>query len=223
MGFHNIWISVIIIAVIMMMLYSKLKDAMFNGLYVFVGAFFFNILVVAGIKTAFLKMIKEKDERISLSTDIIEGMKSIKYLSWEKLFEERIKAIRKREFKYVTWVRSLDGVLAIFWNSISYVLLFAFLVTYIDEGYNLVDSNVFTIIALFNFLTFPMGILPAAIVYIFKAMISMKRINQFLEEKDIESPINYGENGDYEYVNNGTDKEVETDDYFNEVDGNKNN
>jgi len=43
-------------------------------------------------------MMKVKDKRISLSTDLIEGMKSIKYLGWENIFDRKIMAIRKKEF-----------------------------------------------------------------------------------------------------------------------------
>lgn len=44
-------------------------------------------------------MMKYKDERIAITQDIIEGMKSIKYLSWENIFYNKIKNIRKKEFK----------------------------------------------------------------------------------------------------------------------------
>lgn len=40
-------------------------------------------------------MMKIKDKRISLSTDLIEGMKSIKYLCWENIFDKKIMSIRK--------------------------------------------------------------------------------------------------------------------------------
>lgn len=76
-------------------------------------------------------------------------------------------------------VRGFDGVLAIFWNSISYFLLFAFLVTFINKGHQLIDSNVFTIIALFNFLTYPLGILPWAISSLLRVRVSINRINKF--------------------------------------------
>lgn len=32
------------------------------------------------------KMLEYKDLRVGISTDIIEGMKQIKYLSWEETF-----------------------------------------------------------------------------------------------------------------------------------------
>lgn len=71
---------------------------------------------------------------MSLSKDVIDGMKSIKYLGWETIFKEKIESIRKSEFKYVAITRGLDGVLNVFWACVNYFLLFFFLTDYEEEG-----------------------------------------------------------------------------------------
>lgn len=63
-----------------------------------------------------------KDKRVSLISDIIEGMKSIKYLGWERIFEEKIKEYRKGEFKVLSLWRGFDGLLGVFWKSLRIVL-----------------------------------------------------------------------------------------------------
>jgi hypothetical protein len=72
-------------------------------------------------------MISHKDERVELSKDILDGIKSIKYLGWEIIFQKKIQNIRKKEFSFMTAARSLDGLIACFWNSVSVVLLYFFL------------------------------------------------------------------------------------------------
>lgn len=69
-----------------------------------------------------------KDKRVALVTDIIECMKSIKYLSWEKIFEEKINKIRRKEFNVLTLWRSFDGALGVFWNALRIVLQYVFLI-----------------------------------------------------------------------------------------------
>lgn len=59
-----------------------------------------------------------KDKRVAMVTDIIECMKSIKYLSWEKIFEEKILQIRKKEFNVLTLWRSFDATSGLFWNAL---------------------------------------------------------------------------------------------------------
>lgn len=103
-------------------------------------------------------------------------MKSIKYLGWEEIFKKKIEKIRSSEFGFIITTRSFDGVLSIFWNCVNYFLLFFFLVSYVNDGHDLKDSNVFTIIALFGILTGPIGLLPWSISYLVKARVSYRRI-----------------------------------------------
>lgn len=49
-----------------------------------------------------------------------------------------------------------------------------------DEGHLLNDTNIFVMIALFNMLVFPLGVLPGSISCLFKCYVSYKRINKFL-------------------------------------------
>ena len=81
--------------------------------------------------------LKVKDKRVALSKDVIEGMKSIKYLGWEKIFKGKIDKIRMEEFKYASITRVFDGVLSVFWNCANYFLLFFFLIGFVDEGNDL--------------------------------------------------------------------------------------
>lgn len=128
----------------------------------------------------------KKDKRVALSSDVIEGIKSIKYLGWEYIFQMKIARIRSEEFKYITTTRLLDGLLSVFWNSIQHLLLYFFLSNYVNAGNDLKSSNVFTIIALFGNLTGPIGILPWSISYIAKTRVSFHRIKNFLKVKDID-------------------------------------
>jgi len=130
--------------------------------------------------------LKVKDKRVALSKDVIEGMKSIKYLGWEKIFKGKIDKIRMEEFKYASITRVFDGVLSVFWNCANYFLLFFFLIGFVDEGNDLRSANVFTIIALFGNLTSPIGILPWTFSYVVKMGVSYNRIKRFLNEKEID-------------------------------------
>jgi len=75
-------------------------------------------------------MLKSKDKRISLSKDLIEGMKSIKYLCWEQIFDKKIMEIRNKEYLSLTILRASDGLVAMLWNCINYILLYVSLTEY---------------------------------------------------------------------------------------------
>jgi len=128
-----------------------------------------------GIVYFYKRMLTIKDRRIELTKDVVEGMKSIKYLSWEKIFSGKILGIRKQEFVFVVLTRVSDCFVAVFWNSVSYILLYIFLTAYVQEN-DIENSNVFSIIVLFGYLTFPLGIIPFLISSTNKVFTSLHRL-----------------------------------------------
>ena len=80
--------------------------------------------------------------------------------------------VRKKEFKNLVGVKVFYGLITIFWTNISYILLLIYITNLLSRGIKFEDLNVFTLIALFNTLTyyiltyenrFPIGILPWSI------------------------------------------------------------
>ncbi|EAS02570.2 ABC transporter C family protein (macronuclear) [Tetrahymena thermophila SB210] len=199
--------SIVTIAVVLYLIYYRIGSSIYNGLYILLASFCFNIIVTQLMRFFYTKLYKQKDARVSLSKDVIDGMKSIKYLGWEEIFKQKIEKIRSKEFRYIIITRILDGVLSIFWNCVSYFLLFFFLVSYVNDGHDLKDSNVFTIIALFGLLTGPIGLLPWSFGYLVKARVSYRRIKKFLNEKEINhnNVINLDLEFKQKTTNNSTD------------------
>ncbi|KAL4495492.1 hypothetical protein ABPG72_020233 [Tetrahymena utriculariae] len=178
--------SIVSIIVIVLLIYYKIGSAIKNGLYILIGAFVFNMIVGLLVGIAVELMYKIKDERATLTKDVIEGIKSIKYLSWEYIFLQKINSIRHREYKNLIFLKVLDGILTIFWQSLKVILLYTFLKGYLDQGNNLKDSNIFTIIALFGSLTYPLGIIPHTIQQVAQSRVSYNRIKLFLNQPEIE-------------------------------------
>ena len=58
----------------------------------------------------------------------------------------------------------------------NYVLLFIFMISYVNQGNELAKSNVFTMIALFGYLTGPFNKLPWAFSYMTESRVSYLRI-----------------------------------------------
>lgn len=66
----------------------------------------------------FKKIMQYKDKRVALSKDVIEGMKSIKYLGWEQVFDKKIHVARAAEFFYIKLIRIGNCTTTTFWNCI---------------------------------------------------------------------------------------------------------
>ena len=135
------------------------------------------------------KFIKVKDKRISLSSDIIEGMKSLKYLNWEEIFYQKIMKIRRSEYNYIKLFRALWGVISVFWVNISKLLLYTYIIKYTESMHMTLresGANIYVMISIFSMLEFPLGILPWTILDYIESKTSYDRINKYLNEEDIE-------------------------------------
>ncbi len=120
---NNFFISLISISLIIYFLYAQLHDAVLNGIYVIVVAMFVGSAIVFLMILGYKLILQHKDRRISLSTDVIEGMKSIKYMSWEGVFEKKILILRHKEFLMILLLRVSSGLSSIFWTVIRYLFL----------------------------------------------------------------------------------------------------
>ena len=78
--------SVLNIVVCLMLIYYKVGDAIVYVVISLLGLLLINVAIVFVMEYNFEKMASHKDNRISLTTDVYTGIKSIKYLSWEKIF-----------------------------------------------------------------------------------------------------------------------------------------
>ena len=99
------------------------------------------------------RLLTNKDDRVSLTTDVIDGMKQIKYLSWENAFSKKIMDVRKKEFKNLVGVKFFYGLVTVFWTNISYILLLIYITNLLSRGIKFENLNIFTLIAIFNTLT----------------------------------------------------------------------
>ncbi|CAD8154665.1 unnamed protein product [Paramecium octaurelia] len=142
----------------------------------------FNFIVTFIMMQAQERLFQRKDQRISLTTDVLHGIKQIKYLSWEQIFSNKLIFKRKMEFEMLVVVKIFDGLLVLFWNNINYILLYFYIQ---NSKVNLIDLNVFTLIAIFNTMIYPLGILPFCINFLFSAMVSIKRVNTYFNQVDV--------------------------------------
>ncbi|EAS07787.3 ABC transporter family protein (macronuclear) [Tetrahymena thermophila SB210] len=168
------------------LIYYKIGSSILGGSGLFIFIVCFNFIVNYFVKICFEKMYTAKDQRVSLSKDVIEGIKSIKYLGWEEIFLEKINEIRKREFKYFQIAKICEQSLSVMFSSVTCFLSYTFISTFVNNGNKLQDSNVFTIIATFSYFTFTLTAVPESIQSILKCFISYRRIQSYLNMKEID-------------------------------------
>ncbi|KAJ7779182.1 multidrug resistance-associated ABC transporter [Mycena metata] len=135
-------------------------------------------------------LMKAKDERITLTNEILGGIRMIKFMAWERKFEARIWEIREKELVRQRITYAAKTLLAAVGNFIP--LLFA-LVSFghytIIQHQTLTPSIAFTAITIFNTIQYAISGFPEALVAGLQCLISLRRIDQFLESPEVSIPV----------------------------------
>ncbi|KAG0096414.1 hypothetical protein BGZ93_004576 [Podila epicladia] len=120
------------------------------------------------------------DSRIRLTTEVLQGIKVIKFFAWENSFLQKLSDIRSQELKNVGKLLHIRGMVAatsaslpVFASALSFVL-------YVALDNKLEAKIVFPALAYFTVLRVPLMVLPSCYTAITDAYVAMKRIEKFL-------------------------------------------
>ena len=105
-------------------------------------------------------MIEHRDSRLKLTTNLLKGIRALKFLSWERIFFNKVMHFRKQELRYVKKAKYLDALCVYFWATTTIIITTATFLYYDYIGNELTAENVYTTIALYNILVFPLNALP---------------------------------------------------------------
>ena len=178
--FHMVWTSPVAIVITLVVLLINLTYSALAGF----GLLVIGIpLLTRAIKSLFVRrraINKITDQRVSLTQEILQAVRFVKYFGWESSFLERIGGIRKREIRAIQILLSIRNAI----NAVSMSLpIFASMLSFITYNLSHHDLNpayVFSSLALFNSLRLPLNLLPLVIGQVVDAWSSIGRIQDFL-------------------------------------------
>lgn len=139
-----------------------------------------NACVSARIGKLKQRMITATDKRTDVVSQVLEGMEAIKAWSLEPAFAARVEAHRRMELQHATSIHMLDAVLKVILFSVP--SLVAVLTIYLAHvmGQRLSLVVVLKMLSYLNILRFPLLIIPLALGNIFQAIVSLKRVEDFM-------------------------------------------
>lgn len=127
---------------------------------------------------------KITDQRVSLTNEILHSVKFVKFFAAEMNFLERLNAIRKREIAKTQFMLNIrNAIMAVGMSMPLFASMVSFVV-YSVTNHGLAPANIFSSLALFNALRFPLLLLPMVIGQVVDALASMARIEEFLLLED---------------------------------------
>lgn len=192
--FHMVWCSPIAILVTVALLIVNLTYSALSGL----GLLLITMpLLGMAVQSLFRRRVainKITDQRVSLTQEILQAVRFVKYFGWETSFLERVQAIRRREIRGVQVLLAIrNGIMAVGMSMPVFASMLSF-ITYSLTGNGLNPAPIFSSLALFNSLRIPLNFLPLVIGQVIDANASVKRIQEFLLAEEAEDSAEW----DYE-------------------------
>lgn len=178
--FHMVWTSPVAIMITLVVLLINLTYSALAGF----------ALLVIGIPalTKAIKMLfsrrrainKITDQRVSLTQEILQAVRFVKYFGWESSFLERIGQIRRREIRAIQFLLTIrNGINAVSMSLPIFASMLSF-ITFSLSKHPLNAAPIFSSLALFNSLRMPLNLLPLVIGQVVDAWSSLGRIQDFL-------------------------------------------
>ncbi|XP_056327683.1 ATP-binding cassette sub-family C member 5 [Danio aesculapii] len=149
---------------------------------------FYPTMMLASRMTAYFrkKCVAVTDRRVRLMNEILGCMKFIKMYCWEMPFANNIQKVRSEERRTLEWagcVQSLTLGVAPVVVVIASVCTFTL---HMALGYDLTAAQAFTVVAVFNSMTFALKVTPLAVRALSEGSVAVKRFQKLFMMEDRE-------------------------------------
>ncbi|ODV66026.1 hypothetical protein HYPBUDRAFT_142150 [Hyphopichia burtonii NRRL Y-1933] len=172
----------IAVVLILLCLHKIIGKAVWGALLAAVVSIPGAIIINSSFTSTVKKWLAAKDERVSLTNEILTTIKSIKLYSWEKPLLERLRHIRnEKELKSQKKIGILSAFAIFIWSCIPFFISVAAYWSFsIIYDVPLTPDIVFPALSFFDLLTQPIFVLPSGIVSTIQTKNSLARLTSLL-------------------------------------------
>ncbi|EDO14338.1 hypothetical protein Kpol_175p1, partial [Vanderwaltozyma polyspora DSM 70294] len=183
--------SIIMIIVSLSMLVRLLGTAAFVGLCVLLLIFPLNVFLARSTSRFQHEGLLVTDKRIQNLNELFSSIKIIKCFTWEDNFINHILRTRDSEVRKMKLISVIWSCNAIIWYlTPTLITSISFAYFIFCERATLTAPIAFTALSLFGLLKMPLDQLSSTINYIVQSVISLRRIQSFLDEPDMDKQKN---------------------------------
>mmetsp|Transcript_42910 Transcript_42910/g.71422 ORF Transcript_42910/g.71422 Transcript_42910/m.71422 type:complete len:1444 (-) Transcript_42910:118-4449(-) len=189
--FHSIWTSPLVIIVVMGLLIWVIGPSALAGVGVMLILFPISGSIAQKLQTIRTTQTKITDERTKLMNEVLQGIRIIKFFAWEEQFMQKMAEWRAKEIVLLQKQAYLKAWNIFFLLGTPTLVALATFVVYSLTGGAFTPEKIFTALALFTILRFPLTFLPIVIGTLVQLRVSMTRLSDFLslEEMDLSSRL----------------------------------
>ncbi|KAM0204425.1 hypothetical protein ACHAPI_000183 [Fusarium lateritium] len=183
--FHMVWTSPILCLLTLALLLVNITYSALAGYGLLVIGMPFLTKAIRSLFHRRRAINQITDQRVSLTQEILQSVRFVKYFGWEKAFLERLGDFRNKEIHAIQILLAIRNAL----NAVSMSLpIFASMLSFICYSLThngLTAAEVFSSLALFNGLRIPLNLLPMVLGQVVDAWGSVQRIEEFLLQEEM--------------------------------------
>ncbi|XP_039332235.1 ATP-binding cassette sub-family C member 3 isoform X1 [Saimiri boliviensis] len=184
-----LWSAPLQIILAMYFLWQNLGPSVLAGVALMVLLIPLNGAVAMKMRAFQVEQMKLKDSRIKLMSEILNGIKVLKLYAWEPSFLQQVEGIRLRELQLLRKAAYLHAISTFIWVCSPFLvtLITLWVYVFVDPNNVLDAEKAFVSVSLFNILRIPLNMLPQLISNLTQASVSLKRIQHFLSQDELDT------------------------------------
>ena len=197
------WGCAVQLVVVVVLLAFQVRWAVGFGMLVVVALLPPAGLVIAATYKLEESLMKRRDERTKLMSELLRAIKGVKAAALEGPLTRRVDEVRGRELRTLRAVRFLGGAQGFFWSAMPALLVSATFAAYIllpprwscgepppgATRCTVTPSMAFTTTTLLNMLHFPLMVMPYVVSELLNAKVSVGRLLELLLAEDAPSVV----------------------------------
>jgi ABC-type multidrug transport system fused ATPase/permease subunit len=158
----------------------------FSGIGVFLLAFLTNLGLGILYEKQQKKVMKSKDNRMNHTNEALQNIKTLKFYSWTGIFEEEIQKRREDEVSKLLRISMINSFIIVSLYFFPNILSSVVFSTYIGLGHKIDLATSFSVLVFFDIIKEPLRQLPLFLSFYLQMIVSMKRIQKFIDTKEID-------------------------------------
>eukprot|EP00123_Amoebidium_parasiticum_P018837 comp24299_c0_seq1/m.45570 comp24299_c0_seq1/g.45570 ORF comp24299_c0_seq1/g.45570 comp24299_c0_seq1/m.45570 type:complete len:1564 (-) comp24299_c0_seq1:469-5160(-) len=188
---QEIFVCPMSIGVAIAMLFHVIGSASLAGIAVMVATMPINGAMAAIFGTTQMKFMEQSDKRVGIMSEILKGMRVIKFFAWEASFVSKVTAIREEELRQGMRYAIANSIQYFMWLATPIMVTVATFFWYSQvQGHELDAVKVFATLATFNILRMALMTMPHVVMQIVNLVTSTRRLTSFLTRPDIDTDRN---------------------------------
>lgn len=183
---NQIWLAPLQIVLILFLLIFTIGPSALVGVGILLFTAPFTKILMGQLRAIRVKVAPLTDERIKIIQEVLQGIRVIKFFTWEKPFTKVIQDIRVKEVAQVLKRSLLNAFLMTIVFSFPILGSTTTFVVYslVQPGFS--AANIFSSLAWFAQLRFPLMFLPSIMVSWAEYGVAVKRIQELLEGEEVD-------------------------------------